>query len=570
VWAEAEPDFDGDIRIVVIQREGAVAERAAARLERRSLGRRGRSFEHIAGDVVKVRPERLEEVLADLEADPDVEVVAPDRKDQRVQADEVPWGVERISASPALRNAYGLGNGAGVKVAVIDTGIGRTSSGTVHPDLAAAYKCGYDFVNDDPYPWDDNGHGTHVAGILAAGENDSGVVGVAPGVRLYALKVLDARGYGYYSDFIAALDWCIKYGVRIVNYSGGGSPSLALERACSRARAAGVTIVAAAGNGGGGPLVYPAGYPSVISVGSTNEFDERSADSNTGAELDLVAPGENILSTYMGGSYVELSGTSMAAPHVAGAAALFAGRTLVTEPRSVQEYLQATAVDLGPGGRDTGYGYGRVSAVPLPAPPPTVSAPQPGEIVPSGTPYTVSWSPVPDAVSYRVLFARSASHTWTQIGGATADNWTTWLPPVVGAPLSTARLQVAAYAANGTLLSVDTRVGFVIKSIQITAPQSGASFSGGDPVQLTWDVYKTPRRVARIAVDKSSNGGRTWRRVRTFGRWARSFNWVAPYVPTSREMRLRVVLYDRCGRKISSDVVVFTIAVAYTVNAGNP
>lgn len=113
----------------------------------------------------------------------------------------VPWGVERIGAT----TVHDGGNkGEGVKVAIIDSGIDYT-----HPDLDGNYVTGYDFVNDDDYPMDDNGHGTHCAGIVAAEDNGSGVVGVAPQANLYALKVLDSSGSGYFSDVIAALNWCV-------------------------------------------------------------------------------------------------------------------------------------------------------------------------------------------------------------------------------------------------------------------------------------------------------------------------------------------------------------------------
>ena len=223
-WSQAERDGDGDVRIVVIQREGVQGEgaragRAAERISRRAAGRVHRSFRHVAGDVLKVRPERLAEVLAELEADPGVAAFAPDARDQHIVGQAVPWGVRKIHADPVSRGTH---TGKGVKVAVVDTGIWfSTTTGTVHPDLAAAFRGGYDFVSGDTGPWDDHGHGTHVSGIIAATDNAAGVVGVAPGVGLYALKVLDAAGSGYYSDFIAALDGCIEHGIGIVNYSAG-------------------------------------------------------------------------------------------------------------------------------------------------------------------------------------------------------------------------------------------------------------------------------------------------------------------------------------------------------------
>ncbi|HWR97569.1 MAG TPA: S8 family peptidase, partial [Candidatus Methanoperedens sp.] len=432
-WAAAERDREGDIRVVVIQREGSVAERGAERLSRKAVARVHRSFRHIAGDVLRVRPERLAEVIADLEADPEIAAVAPDAKDQRAVGQGIPWGVKRINADPATR---GTRSGAGVKLAVVDTGIWRSAAGAIHPDLAAAYRGGYDFVNGDAGPWDDHGHGTHVAGIIAAADNGFGVVGVAPGVSLYAVKVLDATGSGYVSDFIAALDWCIGQGIRIVNYSAGGSvPWGPMEEACDRARAAGITIVAAAGNEGGA-LIYPAVYASVVSVGSTGPTDQKSWFSNFGDELDLSAPGEQILSSVPGGSYEKWSGTSMATPHVAGAAALLAGRN-ISEPRLLQEYLQTTALDLGAPGRDPLYGYGRVDAgAALPAEP-KVLAPLAGGFVPSGTDTTVSWNPVAGAATYRLLFARGASQAWVPIADSTAATSAPWHPPVVGAALTT-------------------------------------------------------------------------------------------------------------------------------------
>lgn len=557
-WEQADRDEDGDVRVVVILREGAAAERAAGQPSRKVPGRVRRSFRRIAGDVIKVPPERLAEVVAELEADPDVVAAAPDRRDQRALPQSTPWGVEHVHADPVSR---GTRSGAGVKVAVIDSGIWAAAGGAVHPDLAGAYRGGYDFVNDDPYPWDDFGHGTHVAGILAAADNTYGVVGVAPGVSLYALKVLDADGYGYYSDFIAALDWCIEQGVRIVNYSAGGrEPWGPVEAACERARAAGITIVAAAGNDGG-PLLYPAGYQSVIAVGSIGKTDQRSYFSNIGGELDLVAPGESIRSTFSGGGYAFMTGTSMATPHVAGAAALLAGRG-ISDPQLVQEHLQATALDLGDPGHDARLGHGLVdAAATLPAEP-RLLAPLGGETVPSGAPFQVAWNPVPGAATYRVLFARSAAHDWSEIAASTAATAALWDAPVVGAALTKGRLQVAAYDAGGRLLSVGTRAGFSIRSLRITSPAPGASVTGGAQIWLSWEVFATPRPVVTIDVELSEDGGKTWSPLKKLGRLARNFRWQSPAVAAVRPQRLRVVLRDAGGIAISSDAVSFSLAPA--------
>ena len=153
------------------------------------------------------------------------------------------WGVKRIGAG--VVHAYN--KGTGIKVAIIDTGIDWN-----HPDLNANYKGGYDFVNRDNDPMDDNGHGTHVAGIVAAEDDDSGVVGAAPEVALYALKVLNATGSGSYSDVIAALQWVVDNGIQVTNnsYGSSGDPGVTVKAAFDTAYAAGVLHVAAAGNSG--------------------------------------------------------------------------------------------------------------------------------------------------------------------------------------------------------------------------------------------------------------------------------------------------------------------------------
>ncbi len=452
-WSQPELDADGDVRIVVMYRADLPAEAVLSRPGRSPQVRVRRAFGRLKGEVVKVRPERLAETVADLEADPDVLFAEPDRQNQSVFAQAVPWGITRIHADPVSR---GRRTGAGVRVAVIDTGIwSSATTGSVHPDLAAVYRGGYDFVNDDPFPWDGHGHGTHVAGIIAAVDNLVGVVGAAPRVSLYALKVIGDNGKGTLSDFISALDWCVANGIRVANYSAGGiDRSPTIEEACKRARAAGVTIVAAAGNGGGGLLV-PAVFPSVIAVGATDRANARPFWSNVGNDLDLVAPGVNVRSTYVGGGYYVMDGTSMSAPHVAGAAALLISRG-ISYPDIVEEYLEATATDLETGGPDPYTGHGLVNAARgLPARP-TIVAPAARATLRGGTTYRIDWNPVPGAASYRVLYSRSPSGTWKQIVAATQATARLWRVPAVTSTLAGWRVQVAAYDSFGHLIGVNT------------------------------------------------------------------------------------------------------------------
>ncbi len=267
-------------------------------------------------------------------------------------AEQLAWGVDRIDAEWAWATA----RGAGVRVAVIDTGIDKD-----HPDLAANVAGGVNFVRKGRKPanssaWDDdNGHGTHVAGIIAAADNDIGVLGAAPEASLYAVKVLDKRGSGYVSDVIAGIEWAVANGMDVANMSLGGDGDVqSLREACDAAAEAGLLLVAAAGNDGGA-VDYPAAYPSVIAVAATDAADAVPSWSSRGPEVALAAPGVDVFSTWKGGGYAVESGTSMAAPHVAGtlALALSAG---------VGSDLCSAADDLPPAGIDAVSGCGLVDA----------------------------------------------------------------------------------------------------------------------------------------------------------------------------------------------------------------
>jgi subtilisin family serine protease len=231
--------------------------------------------------------------------------------------------------------------GEGVKVALLDSGLDPD-----HPDLRANFRGGYDFVNNDPEPWDDNGHGTEVAGVLAAVEDGFGLVGVAPKAWLYAVKVLGSNAHGAISDVVKGLEWAIQQGMEIANMSlGTPEDSQALREAVRAAWSAGLVLVAPAGNESGAVL-YPAAYPEVIAVSATTAADRLAPFSNSGPEVDLAAPGEAIPTTYPGGRYRLASGTSFAAPHVAGAAALLISSG-IRDNRLIRARLEQAAEDLG-------------------------------------------------------------------------------------------------------------------------------------------------------------------------------------------------------------------------------
>jgi subtilisin family serine protease len=267
-------------------------------------------------------------------------------------AQQTPWGITKVGAPVAGDT------GAGIKVAVIDSGMDLD-----HPDLQANIKGSVDFTGSRKGADDENGHGTHVGGTIGAIQNSIGVVGVAPGASLYAVRVLDRRGYGFWSDIAEGVDWCKANGMNIANMSlGGASATTAVKDACDAA-ATTVLLIAAAGNDGDGNVSttetsYPAVYASVVAVGATDINNALASFSNTGSYLELCGPGVSVLSTYKGAGYATGSGTSMSSPHAAGIAALLwdAGSTA----SSVRTALQTKAVNLGPAGWDAGFGHGLV------------------------------------------------------------------------------------------------------------------------------------------------------------------------------------------------------------------
>ena len=302
-----------------------------------------------------------EDAVASIVDDAD-EAGKPSKPPPTPPAEVTPWGVSQIGAN----SAWATSKGSGVKVAVVDTGIDKD-----HPDLAANIKGGVNFVASrgpvNSNAWDDdNGHGTHCAGIIAGVDNSEGVIGVAPEASLYAVKVLNKRGSGYYSDIVDGIYWSVDNGMNVISMSLSGTyDSSDLSTACSYARSNGVVVVVAAGNSGNkldDKPEYPAAYSSVITVAATDSSNLRASWSNYGSEVDLAAPGVYIYSTYKGGGYATMSGTSMACPHVTGTVALVLEDHLSYSPTQVQTILQSTADDLGTSGWDIYYGYGLVDA----------------------------------------------------------------------------------------------------------------------------------------------------------------------------------------------------------------
>ena len=333
----------------------------------------------------------VEETLAALQQNPDVLYAEPDYKlrlcttpnDQlfRYQyALSNPGGVLQIPGSPTgkaqadirITGAWDYVKGdPNVLVAVLDTGVDYT-----HPDLVnKVISHGQDFVNNDNDAYDDNGHGTHVAGIIGAETNNTeGIAGVAWNCRILPGKIISADGQGDYDWLIQALVWAADFSsgqakVGVINMSlGGDQPDPALEAALKYAYNKGIVLVAATGNDGG-PVLYPAAYDQYVLAVAARDYNDPIADfSNYGSQVDVAAPGVWILSCYPVAltdpgylPYAFASGTSMAAPHVAGFAALIKSAKPWLSVDDIMKIIEYTPDDIGTAGRDDYAGYGRIN-----------------------------------------------------------------------------------------------------------------------------------------------------------------------------------------------------------------
>ena len=281
------------------------------------------------------------------------------------------WALNTLRAE----TAWIASGGTGIKVAVVDTGV---QAG--HPDLNGQVLAGYNAISGGTNANDDNGHGTHVSGIIAAAANNkTGIAGLARFAKILPVKVLDADGGGTTDRVAEGITWAANNGAKVINLSLAGGHDPAMQTATEYAQSKNVVVVAAAGNEGcgllGSPTAYPAAYSGVIGVGSIDEDGGISSFSSCGSWVDVVAPGGSIVSTVIQNSntdldceqsvaYCYLSGTSMASPHVAALAAMTIEETGGTYSASqVGTVIQAKATDRGPTGRDDRYGYGLINPV---------------------------------------------------------------------------------------------------------------------------------------------------------------------------------------------------------------
>ncbi|WP_051302555.1 S8 family peptidase [Salibacterium aidingense] len=343
--AEAGDDTEEDTYLVGFEKslEPALIENAGGRI--------GEQWERIhAAEAVMTEKE-----AARLASRSEVAYVELDQE-VKIQAEEElrNWGLEHVQAPDAWEENV---TGEGVEVAVVDTGIS-----TSHPSLDV--EDGYSAVSyTDSYD-DDNGHGSHTAGIIGASQPRAGLMGVAPDADLIAVKVLDESGNGSLSQVLTGMEWAIEEDVDIINMSFGTlTDSSSMKSMLQEAYEDGIIVAAASGNRGEGEddtdrVEYPARYDSVVAVAAVDDNNERAYFSASGEAVELSAPGVDIVSTYEGSSYGPLSGTSMATPFVSGAFALLKEAYPEEEAPALRSMLQEEALDLGEDGRDERYGYG--------------------------------------------------------------------------------------------------------------------------------------------------------------------------------------------------------------------
>jgi subtilisin family serine protease/uncharacterized PurR-regulated membrane protein YhhQ (DUF165 family) len=529
----------------------------------------------VMGDVDDAR-------LAELNADSNVAFIEADkflvlqstRNGAAIPADalrtqSVPWGITRVTAP----DAWALGfTGAGVKVGMMDSGGDPT-----HPDLVWAGGYNANTGGTAPSDWADdvascNGHGTHVAGTVAARNNGVGVVGVAPDVSLYALKVfVDIGGTcgAWVSAQMLAVQWAVSNGIRVVSASLGGSGGGSYLTTIQAAADAGTFFVAAAGNDNGGAVEYPAAFAPSIAVSSLSSSNTVSSFSSVGPQIEVGAPGEGVLSTMPGGGYGTKSGTSMATPHVTGVVALLVQQNPGITLAGVRQALQNGALDLAAPGFDNGTGWGLVRAAP---------SLQGG----ATAPLTLSVTPGSRNVGIVLGASAPADNATVTLGGTNASttgwsatkkkSWTT-LTTSSGTGSGT-----VAWTRNATGLAVGTYVD----TITVTSPgaASGSPAMIYDTLRISAVVVPVALAVTpgsrNVAVTQGTNAPGDNATVTLTGTNATSTAWSATKkkswttLTTASGTGSGMVAWSRAAAGLAVGTYVDTITVSASGATGSP
>lgn len=378
------------------------------------------------------------------------------------------YGPKKIKADLAWDLCTGDTN---VLVAVLDTG-----ADFKHPDLQGRLVLGWDYVNKDSDPSDDNGHGTHVAGVIGAATNNAqGIAAMTWNVRVLVVKVLDKGNRGAYSAIAQGILYAADQGADIINLSlGGTSDSATLRDAVNYAWTKGALLVAAAGNAGSGSPYYPAAYAPVMAVAATNASDGRWSLSNYAGYMSVAAPGDAIYSTNWSSGvsgYSSRSGTSQAAPHVSGTAALALAQDSSRTNAQLRSLLETTADDLGTAGRDSYYGYGRINAFrALGGAPPATGSHHTGDLDAATTKGQKNWKTTVTIAVHRTDHG-SAS------GAAVSGSWSGGLS---GSASCTTDAVGRCSITSGNIANSKTSVTFTVSSVTLAGSTYTAT-SNHDP-----------------------------------------------------------------------------------------
>lgn len=508
--------------------------------------------------VLKVSQPALEKVLEALSRDNRVEFAEKDYIAQAVGTANDPyytsgqeWYLGKIQAPSAWDITTGTSS---LVVAVIDTGANYS-----HPDLQGKLLAGYDFVNSDTDPNDDNGHGTGTSGIVGANSNNStGMASVAWNVSILPLKVLDASGSGSYSNIAMAINYAADNGARIINMSLGGTyNSSTVQSAVNYAWSKGVVLIAAAGNNGNSTTFYPAACNNVVAVAATDSTDTRTSWSNYGSYVDLSAPGANILTTYNSG-YSSVNGTSFSSPITAGIAALVASVQPSLSNSQIVDVLLKNSDDIGAAGYDVYYGYGRVNAyravaaassyfnVDTTAPSVTIGSPQNGATLSGTVSITATATDNVGVSKMEVLIdgvvvgqsaSASVSYSWNSLSYTNATH----------------TIQVRAYDAANNIGSSSASVTVqnnvvadtTAPTVAITSPRDGAILSSNQKISVSaTDNVRVTRLELYIdgqLVGSTTSSSTTW-------------TWNTSKVARGQH-NLQALAYDAAGNTGSSTVV---------------
>lgn len=419
------------------------------------------------------------------------------------------WNLRIIGADVAWDTWRGKNT---VLIAIVDTGVSPT-----HPDLAGKMVAGYDFINKDNDPADENGHGTHVAGIAAAiSNNGTGVAGVDWNAKIMPVRVLDATGSGSSLNVANGITWAADNGAKVINLSlGDPAYSQTVQSAINYAYAKGVVVVAAAGNSGssGNPVMYPGAGEHVISVAATDSADNRAGFSEFNQFVDVAAPGVSIASTYwntnpangpLGDIYVGMTGTSMASPHVAGLVSLLIGLHPNWTPDQIEQRIKDTATDLGAPGRDDYYGAGRINAGAAVANSAVIlSGVFNGQVLTTQFP-RFSWTPANFATGYGiellsappVLSEQNSMYASSYRLGVGVTGATAWTGDIRGMPAKTYWYRVIAWNSGGFVANFSNADSFVVPKPQLNAVDwsrgnSNPTFSWSVPADPTAPVLNS-------------------------------------------------------------------------------